>query len=167
VNAYLVITRCLLLLLAIASMAFAPAPFPKPPKPDSGKVEQKRLQGTWTVSRRTINGSDQTARSSDMTVEIVGDRIRFLVGGDARTEWTFTLDVTKNPRVMDRKRVWSKGTGAATPGKAALQYLGIYRLDGEMLQFVHASGPGSQERPSDFEGKKRGQTMYLLKRVKR
>jgi uncharacterized protein (TIGR03067 family) len=155
--------RCFLPLLAVLCLAFAPVPFPKPAKPDPGKADLKKLQGTWAVSRRTINGADQTARSSDMTVVITGDRIRFVVGGDPRTEWTFTLDPTKQPRLLDRSKVWGKG--AANAGKTGPSYRGIYRLDGDVLQFVHSTGAGALERPTDFEGKRRGETLYVLKRI--
>ncbi len=156
--------RCFLPLLAVLCLAFAPVPFPKPAKPDASKLDQKKIQGTWAVSRRTINGADQTARSSDMTVVIVGDRIRFVVGGDPRTEWTFTLDPTKQPKLLDRKKVWGKGA-AANAAKTGPSYRGIYRLDGDTLQFVHSTGPGGLERPTDFAGKRRGETLYVLKRI--
>ena len=156
--------RSLLLPLVLICLAFAPAPFPKP---DPNKAEQKKLQGTWAVVRRTINGTDYTTRTID-TVEIVGDRIRFLVQGDLRTEWAFTIDVTKKPPILDRKKVWGKAAPAAKAAKSEpLLYRGIYRLDGDTLQFVHTSARVSQQRPSDFEGKRPGETMYILKRVKR
>jgi uncharacterized protein (TIGR03067 family) len=156
--------RSLLLPLALFCLAFAPAPFPKA---DANKAEQKKLQGTWAVVRRTLNGTDYTSRTID-TVEIVGDRIRFLVQGDARTEWVFTLDVTKKPRVLDRKKVWGKGAAPLKSGKTEpLLYHGIYRLEGDTLLFVHTSARTSKQRPTEFDGKKPGETLYTLKRVKR
>jgi uncharacterized protein (TIGR03067 family) len=160
--------RCLLPLLVGFCLAFAPAPFPRPTKTDAGKEDLKKMQGTWAVARRTLSGREITSRNADMTVVIIGDRIRFLLQGELRTEWAITLDVTKNPKVLDRKKVAGIGRAAvARPGTGQpLVLRGIYRLDGDTLQLSHTSSRAGQDRPSDFEGKKSGETTYFLKRAR-
>jgi uncharacterized protein (TIGR03067 family) len=157
--------RALPLLAVLLSLAFAPAPPPRP-RPDPGKDDLKKMQGAWAVSRRTLNGRD-IAGGGDMTVEIAGDRIRFLVGGERRTEWVVTMDATKTPRVLDRKRVASFGSAAKAHKGKEVVARGIYRLDGDALWLSSASGPGDQARPRDFEGKGSAETLYVLKRLKR
>ena len=123
------------------------------------------MQGAWTVVRRTLNGRDVT-QTADRTVEIVGDRIRFLISGEMRTEWVITLDATKTPKILDRKRVASKTTALKRARVREVVARGIYRFDGDQLWLSSASGPGQQDRPTDFEGKGPSETTYLLKRLK-
>jgi uncharacterized protein (TIGR03067 family) len=152
----------LCLLLITAAVLAAPAPFPKPPKHEA---ELKKMQGKWVVVRRTLNGRDVT-ETANRTVEIIGDRIRFLIDGEMRTEWVVTLDVKKTPKVFDRKRVASKSAAAKGGKDGELFSPGIYRLEGDMLWLSNNSRLGDQVRPTDFEGKGRSETMYILKRLK-
>src|SRR5262249_45953063 len=107
-------TPALCLLLAAAAALAAPAPQPKPRKQDAAS-DLKKMQGMWTVVRRTLNGKDIT-ETADRSVEIVEDRIRFLVGGEVRTEWAVTMDAKQSPKVLDRKRVAIRGGAAAAKG---------------------------------------------------
>jgi uncharacterized protein (TIGR03067 family) len=123
------------------------------------------MQGAWAVVVRTINGADNPAYRQDLTVEIAGDRIRFLVRGELRTEWAITLDDAKTPKVFDMKL--REGRGTIEVGKGPhLPCLGIYRLDGDTLWLSHVAGRNGQPRPTDFEGKRRGESPFLLKRIK-
>lgn len=153
-----------LLVAAVLSLAFAPAP-PYRPKPDPGKEDLKKMQGTWAVARRSVAGSVSRTDGQDMTVVIEGDRIRFLVKGEVRTEWAITLDPTKSPKVLDRTLVPGKGT-VKTANGTPIVHRGIYLLDGDTLRLSHSLTQGSQARPSDFEGSGRNENMYVLKRLK-
>jgi uncharacterized protein (TIGR03067 family) len=154
----------LLFVLVTARATTAPAPLPRAPK-QNGAGELKKMQGTWAVVSRTVNGSESKNRID--TVVIAGDHLQFLVMGEVRTEWAITLDVTKNPKVFDRARAAVRGRTAERGGKSEpLVFRGIYHLEGDTLRIVSTMVRGSQERPSDFQAARLGETLYILKRKK-
>jgi uncharacterized protein (TIGR03067 family) len=155
----------LLCVLAAAQAMAAPAPL-KPAQQNTAAGELKKLQGSWTVVSRSINGHDRPPQGGDMTVVIRGDRLQFLVNGDVRTEWAITLDVKKTPKLLDRERVAVAGRGEKKgPKGSALLFLGIYQLEKDTLKINSRTAVGSQERPTEFRPGQ-GLTLYVLERKK-
>jgi uncharacterized protein (TIGR03067 family) len=145
----------LLCVLSGAVALAAPAPLPRRTK--AGTVDDlQRMQGEWIVTRRTVGGSEIS--SPDMTAVIQGDRIKFLLKGEVRTEWTITLDVTRRPKLFDRRRVAGVGKG----GDITLR--GIYKLEGDTLTVCYHSSSTSQERPRDFTAARSGEWLSVMKR---
>ena len=66
----------------------------------------KELQGEWVVISRNRGVTE------GMSAVITGDRMKFLRNGQVMTEWVILLDVTKEPRVFDRK---SAGENSPSP----------------------------------------------------
>jgi uncharacterized protein (TIGR03067 family) len=154
----------LLCAFAAAQAMAAPAPLPKTPK-DNAAAELKKLQGTWTVASRSVNGKDRVPQG-DLTVVIKEDRIQFALNGKVNSEWAITLDVTKTPKVFDRERVAFGGKEEKKgPKPGALLFLGIYHLEKDTLKIISRTVPGSKERPTDFSPG-RGLTLYVLQRKK-
>jgi uncharacterized protein (TIGR03067 family) len=108
--------------MALAAHA-APAPLPKP---DSSKPDLKRMQGTW----------EQVGGPGTLLV-VAGDRWTFWVKGKVAAQYRCTVDPNKEP-----KHLHLHGVGKA----ARRSWLGIYRLNGDILKFAcHPS-----RRPQDF-----------------
>src|SRR5262245_47137700 len=96
--------RRVLPLLAVLSLAFAPVP-PYRPKPDSGKEDLKKLQGTWERVRVTIGGRVYSEVGNETTIVIADDRMNYSVAGKPTNEWVFTLDGKPKPPLFDRKGI--------------------------------------------------------------
>ncbi len=143
--------RRILLLIALSSLAFAPLPARKP-KADPNAQALKELQGEWVVTSRNRGPVD------GLTAVIKGDRMTFLLNGEVRTEWVIVLDVTKDPRVFDRKPVKSFVTSRDLPG--------IYRLDGDTLTTSYTTGAGGGDRPKGFDGAGRTEQLNVFRRKK-
>jgi uncharacterized protein (TIGR03067 family) len=149
--------RCALL-LAVASLAFAPAPFPRQGAGDPSKEDLKKMQGTWTTLRRTYSGSP-LASPGELTVVFTGDRVKYLVNGVVRTEWIMTLDAKTKPKTLDRKKVSGSGAGQILHG--------VYHLDGDTLTTCYYQLRGvTDQRPTDLEGAKPGECLYVMRRQK-
>lgn len=130
--------------LSTATALAAPAPLPKRGRLNAAAEDLRMMQGEWIVTQRTLGGG--AFGSAGITALITGDRIKYLLVGEVRTEWAITLDPTKSPKHFDRKRL-------AVVGKDHdLTLLGIYKLDGDTLTICHSSSDASQQRPVDFNG---------------
>jgi len=136
------------LLLALCTAVLAtPLPFPKPP----GKADLKALQGEWEVVAQRFGKIDRPGES--LTLSVKDDRLTFLVGGEMRTSWVFTLDPKKAPRTIDLHRVGARWGGGAE------KLLAVYHLDRDSFTFAY----GKERRPTDLEGKKPGDWVYICK----
>jgi uncharacterized protein (TIGR03067 family) len=143
--------RSTLLLLALCAAALAaPLPPPKPP----GKADLKALQGEWEAVKHRSGAVFRTPGA--VTITVKDDRLAFLVDGEMRTTWVITLDTKKSPRAIDLRRVASK-SGAA----GDMTLLAVYHVEGDSFTFAYGN-----ERPSDLEGKKPGDWVYVCKRRK-
>ena len=71
--------------------------------------------------------------------------------------YALTLDATKKPATYDIKGIAGGATGAA--------FLGIYRVDGDVLTLCYHTA--SQGRPTAFEGPGKGAFTEVYKRVGR
>jgi uncharacterized protein (TIGR03067 family) len=140
----------LLLLGAIFSLAFAPAPLPKP---DRGKDDLKRMQGTWELVSFKVRDQPQT--TGVHRAVIAGERMTYYdKSGKLWSEWWLSLDVTKAPR----RFVWKKG-GSTGPVK----FRGAYVLGKDELTIYYSD----VDSPADFEGGKLGRCREAFRRVKR
>jgi uncharacterized protein (TIGR03067 family) len=146
---------CALLLAAAAALAFAPAPFPRPARrvSDPNQEVLKKLQGTWITVTRIAGGGVMR----NHTAVIAGDRVKYLLNGEVRTEWAITLDATKKPGVFDQRKVGGRvGLGEVMPG--------IYRLEGDTLTICYRQN--GTERPANFDGSQRDNWLDVMKRQK-
>jgi uncharacterized protein (TIGR03067 family) len=126
----------LLAATALSLTAFAPAPLPKP---DPSKTELQKIQGTWVLTSYTLGGQAIAGfdGSEPLTVVIAGNRMRYLRGGRTVSEWEITLKARKK-RIFD-----SRGVGHFE----AMQYWGVYRLEGNTLTICSCRGASKTERP--------------------
>ena len=102
--------------LAVLALGFAPVPFPKP---DTGKDDLKKMQGTWNRLTCTQGQIPPVARPVNDLVVIKDNTI--LYGGGAA--WTLTLGTAEGKKTFDIKQ------GTNTRG-----WVGIYELKGDTLR---------------------------------
>jgi uncharacterized protein (TIGR03067 family) len=145
-------TSTLFLAAVILSLGFAPAPFPKPRKPDPGRDDPKRIQGTWEMVSRTHGG--QPVSHVVATAEIGAGRLT-LVNRDGtwRSPFTLTLDPARKPRWFDTK----SDNGNYTTS-------GIYDLKGDTLRLHYTPNGGA--RPTGFDATQPGVTVDVYRRRK-
>ncbi len=130
------------------------------PQEDTVKKEQDKLQGTWRVLRAEDLGvvmiDAKAGEMFDVKYVIKGDKIYYvgkLPGLDM--EFTYKLDPTKNPKVIEMTLVKSSDKkGIGKTDKA------IYLLEGDSLKICGSE----KELPKEFDGKKYG--LFVLKRLK-
>jgi uncharacterized protein (TIGR03067 family) len=140
-----------LLLAAVLSLAFAPAPLPRP---DAGKDDLKKMQGTWDVVSRTSAGRPLPATLKK--VVIAGDRLTFYrENGTVATRWVLKVDDKKSPRQFSRHR----------EGPAKITAQGIYELKGDTLTMCYTRG--NNPPPADLDGNKPGRWHDVYRRGKR
>jgi uncharacterized protein (TIGR03067 family) len=135
----------------------------------AAQQEKERMQGTWRAIAATIQGAqmpDLVLQAIGPTVTFRGDKVTWkatptpeakqLFGerlSQFHPEGVFHLDASKSPKTIDFT-VLGPGTRTplGTPVPRAL--LGIYRLDGERLEFCIAIDPEhAAERPKQFDSK--------------
>jgi uncharacterized protein (TIGR03067 family) len=135
-----------------------------PPDQDSRR-EQATLEGDWSMvsveadgakmSDQQVAGLSLTFKAGNFTSRNKGDTTKF---GDqsSKRNGTYTVDPTKNPKVLDivhaegpeRGKTWSL----------------IYALDGNTLKICGATEAG-KERPANFDsGGKKGYMLMILRR---
>src|SRR5262249_41480150 len=146
------------LAVVLLSLGFAPAPFPKPAKPGDTRDDLKKLQGVWTVVRRTVGGSP-VKLLGETSIEIAGDRLKYVIDGKVRTEWRVRVDAAKKRKVLDRTKV-----GGARVG---IVLRGIYRLEGETFPLCYRQAVAESQRPAGFDASQRGVWFAVAKRKKR
>jgi uncharacterized protein (TIGR03067 family) len=140
------------LLSAVVSLAFAPAPLPRP---DTGKDDLKKMQGTWEVIDFRYGGRPSAAGVGK--VVITGDRMTYHTqAGGISTQWGLELDAKQSPRAFVWKRL-------GPPSDVA--FWGRYLLDKDTLTICYASKRA--ERPGHLDGKKADQRVEVLRRVNR
>ena len=128
-------------LLAVLSLAFAPAPLPRKER----TTDLERLRGEWKLVSITLQGAPQRWLPDAVIIE--GDRIRYLLGGRAVSEWTLSLDARSSPR-----RCVMRGMGVAREQEIAV---GVYALHGDVLRLCYRytiDGPPAEDFRSDGKG---------------
>jgi uncharacterized protein (TIGR03067 family) len=137
---------------AALSLAFAPAPLAKP---DSNKADLKAMQGKWTRTLQTINGTTHRQARGPVTATLKGDRMEF----SATDAWKVTLDAKARPKRIDLE--------GAVPAVANYAFAGIYRIKGDKLTICWRLGrKGKPERPASFAPNQPGVWFQVFERVK-
>ncbi len=125
------------------------------------KKDQQRLQGTWEVVDWIVDGEAlPKAEVKAMRVVFKGDSMTLsMPKGEAKREYTFTLDPTQKPKAIDTsQRLDEFKQQIATPG--------IYELEGNTLKLCLAR-PGGSRRPQEMESTATaGTILIVLKRGK-
>jgi RNA polymerase sigma-70 factor (ECF subfamily) len=128
-----------------------------PPGAGDGGSDRDKLQGTWTVTAATLDGTsdgpeiDQVKQNLELVFK--GDKVTIKVEAD------FTLDPAKTPKQIDL----SPTLGDANEKNPTIR--GIYELSGDDLKLC-IGGPDA-ERPAAFASAKGSRIMLLvLKRAK-
>lgn len=131
-----------------------PRPDPTPAMIEEAKrADQKRLQGTWSISSGTFGGQASEATKKARWI-IDGNKIVMEV--EKRVEGKFTLDPAKSPRRIDI-------VTTATDGKESEQIHGVYELRGDELYVCLNSG--DEPRPTSLRASKgTAQVSFLLER---
>ena len=114
--------------------------------------DAKKLEGTWYLKSATRDGKP-VDDMKDGQVVIAGDRFTIKPKEGKGQEFTFKVDSSKKPKVLDMALV--ENVPNASPG------LVIYELDGDNLKM--AIGP-PDKRPTAFNDK--GQALITLVRKK-
>jgi uncharacterized protein (TIGR03067 family) len=121
------------------------------------KNDLDKFQGNWAVESVIVEGEELPAEVVKVfKMSFKDDNYTVMIGQD-KTEGTFRLDPSKNPKTIDI--VPDNG-----PDRGKKQ-LGIYTFDGDKIK-ICAAMPG-KERPTNFETKdKIGYTVMILRREK-
>jgi uncharacterized protein (TIGR03067 family) len=136
-----------LLLFAVPCLAFLPALFPKP---NLSAEDLKLVQGEWLLSAQFVDGSPILGDAT-WQVQIDGDRLKYVIGGQTSAKYVLTLDASTEP-----KRFTFKGLGDAGSCR------GIYRLEGDRLELCYDAAGG--DYPESFEGRGKYIFREFLKR---
>jgi uncharacterized protein (TIGR03067 family) len=118
--------------------------------------DNERIQGTWTVVSREMDGKktpDADLKAMKVTVE---DGTLTIDDGKKKEKVPYKLDPSKKPKCIDLANTGKEGK-ETTPG--------IYELDGDNLKLCWSEK--TEDRPAQFTGKSgSGQTLMVFKRVK-
>src|SRR5262245_16647123 len=131
--------RAMLALCALAALAGRA----DDPEPDTTKAELKKLQGTWTVTKRVLGGREAKAPAG-LIYTFDGDKVtrRFAApegkaGG--RQVLTVTIDTAKTPHRLTMKAVGSKSA------------VYIYKIEKGELYLATGRGKGAKV-PDEIKG---------------
>jgi uncharacterized protein (TIGR03067 family) len=119
-------TSLLVAAVAVLLTGFAPAPFRKP---DSGKDDLKKMQGSWLRLSSTNGALPPVATPINDTVVITGDRINF-----SGQIYVLTLGRAPGVRTFDFKPAQS-----GKPVLGGKGWLGVYELKGDSLRVCFAN----------------------------
>jgi uncharacterized protein (TIGR03067 family) len=150
--------RRTLILLAAVTTAGAVLAAPVPQR-DPTKQDLQRLQGTWRLDARTLEG-DGPLPAPVMTYTFVGSTLIICHNGHMlkNGKLAFELDARKKPPAIDIK---------SDDGGRVRVSRGIYKLDGDTLTICSTRAP-SIPRPTDFASPKgSGMVLAVLKRAKK
>jgi len=124
------------------------------------KEELERLQGTWILVGRELDGkkaNEEELKTLDGKLIQKGNRFTYTSRGDeAGRRGTFKIDPTANPKQLE----WTT-MGEEKRGKV----LAIYKLEGDRLTICAGSG---DKRPREFTTKPGdGQVIIVYQRQKK
>lgn len=136
------------LILVVTVGTLSAAPIPKElKKPDDAKA----VLGTWVA--HTLDGKPGKPHTHTFVFEPDG-KCHTLYGGDQRSDWTYTLDLTTTPKRMK----WvAAGAGRGTPFDCA------YEVSGDTFKLAFLTGNNKSPEKLEPGG---GYTLYEMKREK-
>jgi uncharacterized protein (TIGR03067 family) len=117
------------------------------------KAEWKALDGTWTVEKMLMNGTDQTALLKDGSLVIDSGKYTFTVKGTA-DKGTIALNATK--KTMD-----ITGSEGVNKGKT---YLALYEVKEGVLTVAY--GLDEKTRPAKLDSSKDSNIMLVTYKKK-
>jgi uncharacterized protein (TIGR03067 family) len=124
------------------------------PPSDTARREAKALQGTWRVTALELDGTKLELPEPPRQVVIDDDRLL-----DEEARFTFQLDVSADPKVIDLVRLTGPDKGQILEG--------IYRLRGDTLTVFVFGGAGVRARPTAFQAPAgSGRALVTLQRQK-
>jgi len=133
-----------------------------PTKDDPSKGDLDKLRATWLTVSLVNDGKtlvdEKTPPKDGPTTKLVYDGNKWLikVGDKVVASGIFTIDATKNPKlidIMDESGMQNEKTK-----------LGIYQLDGETYRYCLA--PAGKPRPQEFTSKPgTGDSLGVMKRA--
>jgi uncharacterized protein (TIGR03067 family) len=127
------------------------------PSEDKAKDEY-RIEGTWTVASREFIGRKTPEEELKALKVTIKDGTITIDDGKKKEKHTFKLDPSQKPKAIDL---------ANTGIEDKETTLGIYELDGDTLKICW-SEKDPDHRPTNFVGDENsGQTLMVLKRVKK
>src|SRR5271156_314856 len=114
------------LLSLAALLLFAVAAFPQ----DETKTEHMKFQGKWAIESAVADGKELPAEVVKVfAMTFKGDAYTVSIGAE-KTEGTFTLDPSKNPKTIDIVPDNGPDRGKKQPG--------IYEIDGDKIKICAA-----------------------------
>ena len=127
----------------------------KPKKGDAGKKEQKKLQGTWKLTRGITDGKPVSEKViKELRLVFRANTIRIVRRDKTEREYTYTLDPGQNPKQITVTRTDPEGEGD--------KGLGIYKLTEDTLEICMDNR--GKKRPKDFTAKGEGLALLVLKK---
>jgi uncharacterized protein (TIGR03067 family) len=125
------------------------------PKPDAVKKEQKRLEGTWTVTEG-INAGKPASAGAVKNTQVVfrGNKVIIKRRDKPDREYTYTVDPSKSPKQITVTRTDAEGKGD--------KGFGIYSLTKDTLKICMNNR--GKERPEKWDAAGEGLAVLVLKR---
>jgi len=120
---------------------------------EAKRADQKRLQGSWSISSGTVGGQPRDATRKARWI-IDGNKI--VMELEKRIEGKFTLDPAKSPRRIDI-------VTTATDDEKSEEIHAVYELHGDDLYVCLSSG--DEPRPSSLRASPgTAEVSFILKR---
>jgi uncharacterized protein (TIGR03067 family) len=111
--------------------------------------DQKQLQGIWRV-RRVIGSDEAKFQMLQVQLAFEGNQLLFVTDREPGSEFSYTLDPTKDPKQIDLVRTVHQivVSGQKPPAPRRVIVRGIYSFEQDWLKLRY--GPGGGPRPADF-----------------
>jgi uncharacterized protein (TIGR03067 family) len=137
----------LTLLAFVGAMAFAPAPLPRPNRGGMGGKDAVEIAGYWQV--------EEHKGRPEVVLLITPNRLKYHPDNPEAIEYVIRVNPSARPPTYDLRSTWKPGQ----------DYLGIYRLDGDVLTLCYNAA--DRGRPTAFEGPGRGACIEVFTRARR
>jgi uncharacterized protein (TIGR03067 family) len=122
-----------------------------PLRTDDTKKEQEALQGTWKVTKLTLDGQ-APPDGGNATLTFTADEVTPEIGGNKRPAAKYKLDPSKSPKQID----------ITTPENEMVQ--GIYEIKEDVLKLCMQRKGG---RPTSFDASGEGIISIEAKKEKK
>jgi uncharacterized protein (TIGR03067 family) len=126
-------------------------------KDDAVSKEQKKLQGTWRVTRAVNAGKPASAKAiKEMRFVFQGNKVIIMRGDKEERKYTYTVDPRQDPKTITVTRSDKPGRGAKGTG--------IYSLTKGTLEICMDNT--GKKRPQKFASEKEnGLSLLVMKKV--